>query len=234
MDLRKLLSYMRRACDEHDMIRPGDTIIAAVSGGKDSLTMLAGLAAMRRFYPAPYTLRAVTVNLGFDAAFDTAPVAAWCEDIGVPYAVLDTDIAQVVFRERREKNPCSLCAKMRKGAINDEALRIGATRIAYGHSRDDIIHTFFMSLFLEGRLHKIQPVTFLDRTGLYAIRPMMLVSESEVIGFAKTEGLPVVKSPCPADGYTRREEVKKLVRQLRRDYDNVDVKVFNAIQRGNI
>jgi tRNA(Ile)-lysidine synthase TilS/MesJ len=234
MNLQKLLSYMRRACDDHGMIKSGDTVVAAISGGKDSLTMLAGLAALRRFYPNPYTLRAVTVDLGFDAAFDTGPVADWCEALGVPYTVLRTNIACVVFKERQEKNPCSLCVKMRKGALNNEALRIGAARVAYGHNKDDIIHTFFMSLFLEGRLHKIQPVTYLDRTDLYAIRPMMLVSEREVIGFAKREKLPVIKSPCPVDGYTKRAEIKELTETLRKQYSHWDAKVFNALMRANI
>jgi tRNA(Ile)-lysidine synthase TilS/MesJ len=234
MDLQKLLSYMRRACDDHGMIKPGDIIAAAISGGKDSLTMLAGLAALRRFYPHPFTLCAITVNLGFNAGFDTAEVAKWCESINVPYTVLHTDIAHVVFNERGEKNPCSLCTRMRKGAFNTEALRIGATSIAYGHNRDDIVQTFFMSLFLEGRIHKIQPVTYLDRTGLYAIRPMVLVPEREIIGFAKQEKLPVIKSPCPVDGYTQREEMKKLLTALGKKYKNVETKVFNAIQRADI
>jgi tRNA(Ile)-lysidine synthase TilS/MesJ len=225
---------MRRACDEHTMIQPGDTVIAAVSGGKDSLAMLAGLSAMRRFYPNPYTLRAVTVDLGFAAPFDTETIKKWCEDIDVPYTVLKTNIANVVFDQRSEKNPCSLCARMRKGALNNEARRVGAVRVAYGHSKDDIIHTFFMSLFYEGRLYKIKPVTFLDRMDLYTIRPMMLVPEDEIIKFANRKNLPVVKSPCPIDGYTRREEIKKLVNQFRETYTDWDSKVFNALQRGNI
>jgi tRNA(Ile)-lysidine synthase TilS/MesJ len=231
MKLQQLLSYARRACDDYSMIEAGDHIVAAVSGGKDSLAMLTVLAAMRRFYPKPYTLSAVTVHPGFDN-FGLSPVAAYCEGLDVPYTVLQTDIGNVVFNERAEKNPCSLCAKMRKGALNDEAKRIGASRVAYGHNRDDIIHTFFMSLFLEGRLHTPSPVTYLDRTGLYSIRPIFLIPESDIISFAKREGLPVVKSPCPADGNTAREEIKPLIAQLRKRYDNVETKIFNALKRG--
>jgi tRNA(Ile)-lysidine synthase TilS/MesJ len=234
MNLQNLLSYIRRACDEHAMIQSGDTVVAAVSGGKDSLAMLAGLAAMRRFYPQRYTLHAVTVDLGFNSPFDTSQIAEWCQALDVPYTVVKSDIANVVFNERKEKNPCSLCAKMRKGALNEQALKLGAKKIAYGHSKDDIIHTFFMSLFHEGRLYKIKPVTYLDRTDLYTIRPMMLVPEDEIIAFAKKESLPIVKSPCPVDGYTQREAIKRLVHQLRGQYDHWDEKVFNAIQRGNI
>ncbi len=213
------------------MINPGDHIVAAVSGGKDSLAMLASLAAMRRFYPKPYTLSAVTVHPGFEN-FDLSPVAAYCETLGVPYTVLRTDIGKIVFEDREEKNPCSLCAKMRKGALNGEALRLGAVRVAYGHNRDDIIHTFFMSLFLEGRINAPAPVTYLDRTGIYSIRPIMLVPESDILGFAKRESLPVIKSPCPADGNTEREEVKMLVAQLRKKYSNLETKIFGAIRRG--
>jgi tRNA(Ile)-lysidine synthase TilS/MesJ len=231
MNLQQLLSYTRRACEDYSMIAPGDHIVAAVSGGKDSLAMLTALAAMRRFYPKPYTLSAITVHPGFDN-FDLSPVAAYCEKLDVPYTVLKTDIGNVVFNERAEKNPCSLCAKMRKGALNDEAIRTGAARVAYGHNRDDIIHTFFMSLFLEGRLNTPMPVTYLDRTGLYSIRPIFLVPESDIISFAKRESLPVVKSPCPADGNTAREEIKPLIAGLRKQYDNVETKIFNALQRG--
>jgi tRNA(Ile)-lysidine synthase TilS/MesJ len=231
MNLQQLLSYSRRACEDYSMINAGDHIVAAVSGGKDSLAMLASLAAMRRFYPKPFTLSAVTVHPGFDN-FDLSSVSHYCDSINVPYTVLQTDIGNVVFNERAEKNPCSLCAKMRKGALNDEALRIGATRVAYGHNKDDIIHTFFMSLFLEGRLHTPAPVTFLSRTGLYAIRPIFLVPESDIIGFVKSEKLPVVKSPCPADGNTAREEMKPFIAELRKKYSNVETKIFNALQRG--
>jgi tRNA(Ile)-lysidine synthase TilS/MesJ len=233
MTLQRLMSYIRRACDEYEMIDAQDTVIAAISGGKDSLAMLAGLAAMRRFYPKPYHLHAVTVDLGFKG-FDTAALADWCASMDVPYTVLKTDIGMVVFDERKEKNPCSLCARMRKGALNTEAQRLGAKRVAYGHSKDDIIHTFFMSLFLEGRLHKIQPVTYLSRAGVYTIRPMMLAPEKEITAFAKKNKLPVIKSPCPVDGYTQRAEMKNLTNQLRRQYDHWDEKVFNAILRSKI
>ncbi|MDR1664614.1 MAG: tRNA 2-thiocytidine biosynthesis TtcA family protein [Clostridiales bacterium] len=230
MNLQQILSHVRRACEDYRMIPPGEKIAVAVSGGKDSLTLLAALAAMRRFYPNAYTLEAITVDLGF-SEFDTAGIEAYCAEISVPYTVLRTDIGRVIFEERREPNPCSLCAKMRKGALNAEALRRGVTRIAYGHNRDDIIHTFFMSLFYEGRLHAPEPVTFLDRTGLYAIRPLIYVPEKDVIGFTKRAGLPVVKSPCPADGNTRREEMRRFTAEMRGKYQSFDAKMFTAVSK---
>ena len=228
MNLQQLLSYIRRACDDYQMIKPNDTIAAAISGGKDSLAMLAGLAALRRFYPHPFSLVAITVDLGFPG-FDLAPIAEFCEAIEVPYTVARTDIAQVVFDERKEKNPCSLCAKMRKGALNNAAIDLGCTRVAYGHNKDDVIHTFFMSLLYEGRLHALEPVTWLDRIGLYSIRPLMYVPEPDVVGFARREALPVLKSPCPADGSTKRAETAALVKSLRERYNHFDAKVFTAI-----
>lgn len=235
MILQQLLSYVRRACDDYDMISPGDRVAMAVSGGKDSLAALMALAALRNFYPKPFTLEAITVHLGFEN-FDTAPVAKLCAELDVPYAVVETDIARVVFEERAEKNPCSLCAKLRKGALNNHAVRDGCTRVAYGHNRDDLIHTFFLSLCYEGRLHTLEPVTHLSRAGLYSIRPLMYVPEQDIIGFARRYALPVIKSACPADGNTKRAEIRSLTMRLRQDYDHFDAKVFTAIEsliRGN-
>jgi len=230
MTLQHLLSYMRRACDDYHMIAPGDKIAVGVSGGKDSLTTLAGMAAMRRFHQSSYTLTAITVDLGFPG-FDTAPVREYCDKLEVPYTVVPTDIADIVFNIRKENNPCALCAKMRKGALNDAAIRSGVTKVAYGHNRDDLIHTFFLSLFYEGRMHTCEPVTYLSRTNLHCIRPLMYVPETDVIGFVKKYGLPVTKSPCPVDGSTKREEIKQMVHSMRLAYDHFDEKVFGAIKR---
>lgn len=225
-----MLSYVRRACEDYEMIGSGDHIAVAVSGGKDSLATLMALAEMRRFYPKPYTLEAITVDLGF-AGFDLSPVARFCEQIDVPYTVVASDIGKVIFEERAEKNPCSLCAKLRKGALNGAAVQHGCTRVAYGHNRDDVIHTFFLSLLYEGRLHTLEPVSYLDRSGLYCIRPLMYVPERDVIGLVRRYKLPVAKSPCPVDGKTKRTEINQLTGELRKRYDHFDAKVFNAIER---
>ena len=224
------MSHTRRACEEYALIEDGDRVIAAVSGGKDSLAMLAALAKMRDFYPKKYELAAVTVSLGFKG-HDLEPVRRYCAKLGVPYIIVETDIADVVFNERKEANPCSLCAKMRKGALNNEALRLGGTKVAYGHNRDDVIHTFLMALLYEGRIHTFAPKTFLSKTGLHAIRPIMYVPERDVVSFVKNACLPVVKSPCPADGHTKREEARRLTAELSQKFGSVETKIFNAVRR---
>jgi len=228
MDLQKLLSRVRRACGDYNMIEDGDKIAVAVSGGKDSLSVLAALSAMRKFYPVKYSLAAITVDLGFPG-FDTKRIDAFCGQIGVPYSCVKTEIGKIVFEERRESNPCSLCAKMRKGAFNSEALKLKCNRVAYGHNRDDMLQTFFLSLFYEGRLHVPEPVAYLDRSGLHAIRPLIYVPEKEAAGFARAYGLPVVKSPCPADGNTKREDIKMYINELRLRYKNFDARTFTAL-----
>jgi tRNA(Ile)-lysidine synthase TilS/MesJ len=229
MDLQRLLSYVRRACEEFNMIAPGDKIAVAVSGGKDSLAALVALAALKRFYPHPYTLTAITIDLGLPN-FNTDGVAGLCAQLGIPYTVVSTNIGSVVFDGRREKNPCSLCAKMRKGALNAEALRMGCSRVAYGHNKDDIIHTFLLSLFYEGRINALEPVTYLDKAGLYLIRPLLYVPERDALGFARRNQLPVVKSPCPVDGRTKRAEIAGLVAELRKRYNHLDTKLFTDLR----
>ncbi|MCL2665331.1 MAG: tRNA 2-thiocytidine(32) synthetase TtcA, partial [Defluviitaleaceae bacterium] len=168
MTLQNIMGHVRRACDDYKMIVPGCKILVGVSGGKDSLTLLAALAAMRRFYEPSYSLAAATVDLGFKE-FDASGVAAYCKNLNVPFELIKTDIADVVFNVRKEKNPCALCSKMRKGALNDHAKKIFAGRVAYGHNRDDVLHTFFLSLFYEGRIHTCAPVTYLSRTDLHVV-----------------------------------------------------------------
>lgn len=233
MKLQKLLSYVRKACDTYDMIHTGDRIAVAVSGGKDSLAMLVALSALRRFYPKPFSLHAIMVSLGFPG-FDPAPAGALCGRLGVPFTVVSTDIASVVFDIRKEPNPCALCSKMRKGALNAEAARLGCNTVALGHNRDDICQSFLMSLFYEGRLHTFAPVTYLDRADLIAIRPLMFAPERDVAVFAGLQGLPVIKSPCPADGNTKREVMKRFIYEQERDFDHFGDKVFTAILNSGI
>ena len=230
MKLQKLLSYVRRAVDDYHMIEEGDKIAVGVSGGKDSLCLLVALKELQRFYPKQFELEAITVSLGLPGAtYDD--IQAFCDQIGVPYTVVHTDIGTIIFDERKEKNPCSLCAKMRKGALNEMAVQRGCNKVALGHNKDDVVETFFMSLFYEGRLNCFAPVSYLDRKKIYSIRPLMYVPEYEARSFVEKQEIRIVKNPCLADGNTKRQETKELLKTLSKDYDNLQEKVFGAIKR---
>lgn len=233
MKLQQLLSYTRKAVDNYKMIEEGDKIAVGISGGKDSLTLLYALKGLQRFYPKHFELVAVTVNLGFEG-FDLTEVQRLCKELEVPYYVIDTEIAEIIFQVRKEDNPCSLCAKMRKGALNEAVKKLGCNKVAYAHHRDDIIETMLLSLLFEGRFYAFSPKTFLDRMQLTVIRPMMYVPEVDVIGFRNKYHLPVAKNPCPADGVTKREYAKNLVRQLNMENPGVKDRMFHAIVNGNI
>lgn len=233
MKLQQLMSYTRRAIDDYNMIQDGDRIAIGISGGKDSLTLLYALHGLQRFYPKKFDLEAITVDLGHPG-FDVSDIHSLCETMKVPYTVVKTDIARIVFDERKEKNPCSLCAKMRKGALNDTIKKLGCNKIAYAHHKDDIVETMMMSLIYEGHFYSFPPITHLDRTDLTVIRPLMYVSEADVKGFCNKYQLPVVKSPCPADGYTKRQYVKDLLRKLNQENPGVKERMFSAIVNGNI
>jgi len=233
MKLQQLLSFTRKAVDEYAMIQEGDHIAVGISGGKDSLTLLYALQGLRRFYPQKFNLTAVTVDLGYEKC-DFSPVAELCRDLDVPYEIVKTDIAHILFEERKEPNPCSLCAKMRKGALNEAVKRIGCNKVAYAHHKDDIIETMLLSLIFEGRFHSFSPKTYLDRMDLTVIRPIMFVDEVDVIGFQHKYNLPVVKSRCPVDGLTKRQYAKDLIRQLNQENPGVRNRMFTAILNGNI
>lgn len=233
MKLQKLLSYVRRAVEDYNMIEQGDKIAVGISGGKDSICLLLALKNLQRFYTKQFELEAITVSLGLpNANYDD--IQHFCDKIGVNYTVVNTDIGQIIFEERKEKNPCSLCAKMRKGALNDMAEQLNCNKVALGHNKDDIVETFFMSLFYEGRIHCFSPVSFLDRKQIYSIRPLMYVPEMEIKGFIQKNGISIVKNPCIADGNTKRQETKQLLYSLSKDYKNLQEKVFGAIQRSDI
>lgn len=233
MKLQQLLSYVRRAIDDYHMIEDGDKIAVGISGGKDSLTLLYALHGLMRFYPKAFTIHAVTVDLGFEN-LNLDRIKALCEELGVEYTIVKTDIAQIVFEDRKETNPCALCAKMRKGALNNAIKASGCNKVAYAHHKDDVVETMLLSLIYEGRFHTFAPVTYLDRTELTVIRPLMYMNEADVIGFVRKYDVPVVKSPCPADGYTRREYVKELLRRLNQENPGVKERMFTAIQTGNL
>ena len=233
MKLQKLMSLTRKAVDEFRMIQSGDKIAVGISGGKDSLTLLYALSGLKRFYPNDFTLEAITVSLGFQG-FDLEPVKALCEELGVPYTVVGTEIGKIIFEDRKEENPCSLCAKMRKGAFNEAAKRLGCNKIAYAHHKDDVVETLLMSLILEGRIHTFSPVTYLDRMDLTLIRPLIYVDEADVKGFMNKYTLPVVKNPCPADGHTQREYAKDLVARLSYEHPGAKERMFTAVLNGNL
>ena len=233
MELQRLLSLTRKAVDEYKMINEGDSIAVGISGGKDSLTLLYALSGLKRFYPAHFDLQAITVDLGFKD-FDTEPVKVLCDSLGIVYTVIDTQIYDIVFNQRRESNPCSLCAKMRKGSLNDAIKKLGCNKVAYGHHKDDVVETLMLSLIYEGRINTFRPVTFLDRTGITAIRPLLYVDEADIIGFANKMQLPVMGKKCPADGNTKREYVKNLLAGINRDNPGVKDRMFTAIQRSTL
>lgn len=233
MKLQRLLSLVRKACDDYLMIEENDKIAVGISGGKDSLTLLYALCELQRFYPKHFELHAFTVDLGFGIQ-DFGTIKALCDDFHVPYTVIPTDISKIVFETRREPNPCSLCAKLRKGALNQEAKACGCTKVAYAHHRDDIIETMLLSMIYEGRFYSFSPRTYLDRMDLTVIRPLMYVSEADVIGFKNKYQLPVCKNPCPVDGKTKREYVKNLTRTLNQENPGVKDRFFHAILSGNI
>lgn len=225
--MQKLLGMVRRCVEDYEMITPGERVAVGVSGGKDSLALLTLLAGLRRFYP--FELEAVTVDLGM--GMDCAPLADWCEKLEVPYTRVETQIGSVVFEERHEKNPCSLCAKMRRGALNEAVLGRGIRKVALGHHCDDAVETFLMCLLFEGRLSCFQPVTEMDRSGVTQIRPLLYLRERTLDHFATDWELPVVENPCPADKFTKRQEIKELVARLMGEYPQLKDRVFGAMQR---
>lgn len=233
MNLQQVLSRVRKAVDDYHMIKAGDRIAVGISGGKDSLTLLYALNTLKRFYPESFEVIGVTVDLGFHN-LDLSGIQRFCEELDVPYKIMTTDIAQIVFEERQESNPCSLCAKMRKGALNTAIKELSCNKVAYAHHKDDVVETMMMSLIYEGRFHTFSPVTYLDRMNLEVIRPLIYMNEADVIGFVNKYHIPVVKSPCPADGNTKREYVKNLLHDINKETPGVKNRMFTAIQDGSL
>ena len=228
--MQRMMGLMRRCIDDYRMIEPNDKIAVGVSGGKDSLTLLALLAALREYYPQPYDLTAITIDMGLPG-MDFAPVEDFCARLGVPYRRVSTQIGPIIFEYRKEKNPCLMCAKMRRGALNQALLEQGFHKVALGHHYDDAVETFLMSLLFEGRLSCFQPVTYLDRSGVTQIRPMLYLTESMMRNFAAEQQLPVVHNVCPSDKHTKRQEIKDLIVTLSATYPDLKNRVFGAMQR---
>lgn len=227
--MQKLMGLVRRCVDDYDMIHEGDRIAVGVSGGKDSLVLLTLLAGLRAYFNKPFELEALTIDMGL--GMDYSGVGKLCQEIGVPYSIVKTEIAPIIFDHRQEKNPCSLCAKMRRGALNQAIVERGFNKLALGHHYDDAVETFVMSLLFEGRISCFQPVTNLDRTGIIQIRPMLYIHEKTVDNFAQRQGLPVIQNRCPVDKQTKREEVKQLIYQLSQTYPDLKERIFGAMQR---
>ena len=227
--MQKLMGLMRRCVDDYDMIQAGDKIAVGVSGGKDSLVLLQLLAGLRAYFNKPFQLEAITIDMGL--GMDYSGVAALCEKLDVPYTVVKTEISPIVFEYRKEKNPCSMCSKMRRGALNQALLDKGFNKLALGHHYDDAVETFVMSLLYEGRISCFQPVTNLDRTGIVQIRPMLYIHEQTVDNFARRMALPVVENRCIVDKTTKREEIKQLIFTMSQTYPDLKERIFGAMQR---
>ena len=228
--LNDFTGTVRRAVDDYRMIEAGDRVAVGVSGGKDSLVLLLALDHLKSYYPKPFELEAVTVELGFEG-MDFAPVAALCEARGIPYTCRKTDIKEVVFDVRQEANPCSLCAKMRRGALNGILKERGLNKLALGHHFDDAVETFLMSLLFEGRLNCFAPMSYMDRMGVTLIRPLLYVGELRSSNMAAALSLPVVPSTCPMDRTSKRAETKALLDTLSRTYPDLRSRIFGAMQR---
>lgn len=227
--MQKLMGLVRRCVEDYHMIEEGDKIAVGVSGGKDSLVLLKLLAGLRNYYNKPFQLEAITIDMGL--GMDYSGIEALCAELDVPYTVIKTEIAPIIFDYRREKNPCSMCAKMRLGALNQAILERGCNKLALGHHYDDAVETFLMSLIYEGRISCFQPVTNLDRTGIIQIRPMLYIHEKTVDHFAQQEGLPVLENRCTVDKHTKREEIKNLIFDLVKTYPDLKERIFGAMQR---
>ena len=228
--MQKLLSQVRKCIRDYQMLSPGDRVAVGVSGGKDSLALLRLLAELRDHSAVPFELLAVTLDMGYEE-LDFSPVADLCARLQVPYTLRQTQIREIVFDIRKEENPCALCAKLRRGILNETAVELGANKVALGHHYDDTVETFALSLIYEGRISCFLPVTYLDRTGLTLIRPMLYLHEKTIRNFAERENLPVVHNPCPADKNTKREDVKALLYELEGRYPGLKDNIFGGLQR---
>lgn len=233
MNLQQVLSLTRQAIDDYQMIEKNDCIAIGISGGKDSLTLLYALSSLQKFYPIPFTIKAITIDLGFENT-DYSKIVNLCQTLGVEYHIEKTSIAEIVFKERKESNPCSLCSKLRKGSLNEAIMSMGCNKVAYAHHKDDVVETMLLSLIYEGRFHTFSPVTYLDKSNITIIRPLIYMNEAHVKGFVNKYEVPVLKSPCPADGHTKREEVHNLLLQLDKNSRGTKNRMFTAIKDSNI
>lgn len=228
--MNKFTGLVRRCVEDYSMIEDGDRIAVGVSGGKDSLSLLCALSNLKRYYPKRFDIVAITLDMGFEG-MDFTPVRELCRRLGVKYILKHSNVKEIIFDRRQEKNPCALCAKMRRGALHDIMHEEGCNKIALGHHYDDAVETFMLSLFYEGRISCFQPVTYMSRSDITQIRPMLYVGEGTIKSIARRYSLPVVKNPCPMDGYSKREDVKQLIKTLQAEHPDLKTKIFGAMQR---
>lgn len=231
--MQKILGYMRKAIDEYKMIEEGDKIAVALSGGKDSTTMLLGFKNLQRFYPKKFEIIAISVNPGFEF-FNSTLLKDCCQKIDVPYFEEESHIKEIVFDIRKEKNPCSLCANLRRGILNSTAIREGCNKIALGHNEDDVLETFLLNLFYAGSIDTFAPVSYMDRSQITLIRPLIYAPEKEIKSFVKRNEIPLMPKACPMDGYSKREDMKKLIQDFQKNLPNVKANLYGAIKRGHL
>ena len=233
--MRRIVSRVRAAADDYKMIADGDKIAVGVSGGKDSLLLLKALCELKRFYPADFTIVAITLDMRFGCEDgDFSAIKEMCDSYGVEYVVKPTDLYEIIFEVRKEPNPCSLCARMRRGILHDTAKELGCNKIALGHHLDDAAETFLMNLLIESRIGCFAPVTYLSRRDITMIRPLIYVREREAEGASERVSLPVVESKCPANENTKREDVKQLIKALSEQYGDVPERIVGAMQRAGV
>lgn len=233
--MQRLMGLMRRAIEKYDMIQSGDSIAIGVSGGKDSVALMVGLARLQKYIGIDYKLHAVTLDPMFDGvATDYTPIENLCKELAIPYTIKRTEIGHIIFDIREESNPCSLCARMRRGCLHDITKELGCNKIALGHHYDDAVETFIMNLFNEGRVGCFQPVTYLSRKDLTMIRPLLFAEESLISSIARKEKLPIVKSACPVDGHTNREWTKEWLKKMDSEHKGFKKRIYGAIERGHI
>lgn len=231
--MKRIVSCVRKAVEDYDMIQDGDRVAVGVSGGKDSLVLLGALANLSRFYPKKFSVVALTLDMGYKS--DYSKIKEFCQSFGVEHIVKETNIKEIIFDDRKETNPCSLCAKMRRGALNDFAIENGCRRVALGHHNDDVLETFFLSLLYEGRINCFSPVTYLDRTDIYQIRPLIYAREGDIKGVARRHNIPVLESKCPANGNTKREDMKNLIARIDKETNpGFKRRLFTAIKNSRI
>lgn len=231
--MKRIITCVRKAVEDYDMIQDGDRVAVGVSGGKDSLVLLGALANLSRYYPKKFSVVGLTLDMGYK--LDYSEIKKYCESFGVEHKVKYTDIKEIVFDDRKEKNPCSLCAKMRRGALNDFAIENGCKRVALGHHNEDVLETFFLSLMYEGRINCFSPVTYMDRTDIYQIRPLIYAREGDIKGVVRRLNVPVAHNPCPANGNTNRKEMKDLIARLNKEMNpGLKKRLFTAIKNSDI
>ncbi len=230
---QKLLSYVRRAVQDYDMIEDGDKIAVGVSGGKDSMALLCLMKTLSRFYPRSFDISALSLDMGFPGQ-NLDGVKRLADEIEVELITVKTEIYKIVFETRAEKSPCSLCSNLRRGALHDAAISKGIKKLALGHNREDVLETFFLNLFNEGRIAAFSPVTYLDRKDITVIRPLIYAPEKELTRFAAAENLPLAAKTCPSDGHTQRQVIKNLIESLERQNHGIKKNIFGALERGGV